>query len=196
MERIDFIAYIEIVKDLLPTFLTSLLVGIIGAYLGSLFTKKWTIKTQKSFFLTELKINKLQELAVDMSDLNREIASILGRMVTLEKGKMTLDEFRIKQEQHQENYGEIYRRILVNLVYFEKEFKEKVKEIHETDFQDISNMVYDRYHEEKEEMRYFPKEVTTFKNIESKILNCNLKCLSIIDDLNDKIENELEELKG
>ena len=66
MERIDFIAYIEIVKDLLPTFLTSLLVGIIGAYLGSLFTKKWTIKTQKSFFLTELKINKLQELAVDM----------------------------------------------------------------------------------------------------------------------------------
>lgn len=125
MERIEFIAYIEIVKDLLPTFLISLLVGIIGAYLGSLFTKKWTIKTQKSFFLTELKINKLQELAVDMSDLNREIASILGRMVTLEKGKMTLDEFRIKQDQHQEDYGEIYRRILVNLVYFEKEFKEK-----------------------------------------------------------------------
>ncbi|MCG3420394.1 hypothetical protein [Oceanobacillus jordanicus] len=195
MEHIEFIEYIEVVKDILPTFVTSLTVGIIGAYLGSIFTKKWTVQTQKKFYLNELKINKLQEISLDTSHLNREIASILGRMVSLEKGEITPVEFKIKQDQHQENHGRIYRRILVNLVFIEGKYSDKIKEIHETDFLDIGNMVYDRYHEEKEGRRYFPKEVTTFKNIEERIINCTLKYSSIIDDLNLKIKNELEDLK-
>lgn len=195
-QQIQFIEYIEVVNDVLPTFLISLVVGVIGAYLGSIFTKKWTVQTQKKFLLYELKINKLQEIAVATSDLNREITSILGRMISLEKGEITVSEFRIKQNLHQENYGKIYRAILVNSIFIGEEYSLKIKEIHDIDFNNISNMVYDRYHEKQQDNRMFPEELTTFKNIEKEIIKCSLKCLAIVDGLNSKIKNELKELEN
>jgi hypothetical protein len=177
--------------DIISTLITAF-VGLIGVWLGSYLTKRNTIKTEKQFLMKKLRLEKIQSICINLLDYIRTIAKIHSLVVQYEKKEISHEEFKIKNDQFQEDVTEYFRFLTANEIFLTG-IQMEVEKLNDK-YQLICNKIYEKYHNPQTRKVYFDEEEKTYESINNDFEHCLLIGNDIIQKLNKILYEEINEL--
>lgn len=169
-------------------------IGLIGVFVGSRLKMKSDIKIQKDFLVREIKINKLQEVAQDMSDMVREVAYTLGLINKKLQGELSHSEYRNLNDENQEKMTKVYRGIRVKQLFLSKEYQEKI-EVFYNQYLCLCDKIYEGFYATDTKNRKYKDEEITYSSIRLDTETYVKDGYEIVEELNKELLKELKALQ-
>ncbi|MGG4412156.1 hypothetical protein ABER75_26165 [Niallia taxi] len=180
---------VDIIKILIAP-----LIGLLGVFVGSRLKQKSDIKIQKEFLAKEIKINKLQEVSHELSDMMREVvysSSIIVKKIRFEVSDI---EFRNLNDDHQERMIKIYRSVKSKMLFLNQDHQERITIFYNMAM-DIDDKIFEGFHYSDLKDRRYADDEITFEAIKDHINDATEYIYDVIERLNKELLKELEGLK-
>ncbi|MCB5235497.1 hypothetical protein [Niallia circulans] len=180
---------IEIIK-----LLVAPAIGLIGVLVGSRLKFKSDIKVKKEFLAREIRINKLQEISHELSEMMREVAYSVSNITKRLHNEIADGEFRNLNDEHQERLIRWKRSLNIKMVFINKDYQKRIGKFY--DMSDvIDDKIFEGFHNPNTNNRRFSNDEITFDAIKKDIIQATEYVYQIIKDLNEDLLKEIEELK-
>lgn len=178
--------------EYIDTIITGV-IGLIGVWLGSVLSKNNMAKHEKEFLVRRLRIEKTQEILLDLLEYARRIASIHNALVQYIKNEISHEQFKSVNDAKQAEKLEFLRRLNVNMVFaeqLENEYNKLLK---------ISTIYFDKlyegFHNPKTLKRYYEVDEVTFESLNHEFAKFTKTMDSLCEKLRQILKVELEALR-
>lgn len=169
-------------------------IGLIGVWVGSRLKQKADIKIQKEFLAREIRIKKLEEISMDISDKIREVVYPTGIMNKRLLNEIVDGDFRILNDEHQDRMTKLYRNVRVKKLFLSLDYQKQIEEFYDK-YLLIADKVYEGFHNLNTKKKRYNKDEVTYDAIHSQIQKCANFGYEIMEKINNDLLKELEALK-
>ncbi|WP_061572756.1 hypothetical protein [Bacillus atrophaeus] len=169
------------------------IIGLIGVLIGSKLKENSDIKIRKEFLVREMRIQKYQELSIEISDFLREIGKLSILVINLEKKDITHEVFCEENDNIQDRALKLRRIISVKKPFLLDKHANVFENIYD-EYLIICDLIYDGYHNPQGKKKPFKPEEITCKQIVHRITKVLDLGYELAEEMNAELVKEMKDL--
>ncbi|MCY8818391.1 hypothetical protein MOE19_16865 [Bacillus atrophaeus] len=180
--------WVEILRSVIAP-----VIGLIGVLIGSKLKENSDIKIRKEFLVREMRIQKYQELSIEISDFLREIGKLKILVINLEKKEITHEVFCEENDNIQDRALKLRRIINVKKPFLLDKHAKLFENIYD-EYLIICNLVYEGYHNPGDKKKFFKPEEVTYQQIIHRITKVLDLGYELAEEMNSELVKEMKNL--